>query len=160
MTTRKLRLPSRFGVPVPPRYSAKSSISDTKPSCGVGLLWYVARGEWRRLGIALGTTAALAGLAFVIAPDLWPKWITYVLDTGVSPNVGTAAWIAVPLLIRLAAAILLVLWGARTNRAWTVPIASMLALPPETVKKQSSRSLTRLRNLLQDERVSLFADQD
>ena len=101
----------------------------TKPSCGVGLLWYVARGEWRRLGIALGTTAALAGLAFVIAPDLWPKWITYVLDTGVSPNVGTAAWIAIPLLIRSAAAILLVLWGARTNRAWTVPIASMLALP-------------------------------
>jgi hypothetical protein len=101
----------------------------TKPSCGVGLLWFVARGEWRRLGIALATTAAAAALAFVLAPDLWPKWVAYVLDTGVSPNVGTASWVPVPLLIRLPAAVVLVLWGARTNRSWTVPTASMLALP-------------------------------
>jgi RNA polymerase sigma-70 factor (sigma-E family) len=38
--------------------------------------------------------------------------------------------------------------------------ASMLDLSAETVKKQSSRSLTRLRNLLQDEQLILFADQD
>jgi hypothetical protein len=101
----------------------------TKPSCGVGLLWYLARGEWRRLFTALGVTAAVAALASVLAPDLWPKWFGYVLSTGVSPNVGTAAWIPIPLLIRLPAAILLVLWGARTNRPWTVPTASMLALP-------------------------------
>jgi hypothetical protein len=101
----------------------------TKPTCGVGLLWFVARGEWRRLAVALATTAALAGISAVIAPDLWPKWIAYVLDTGVSPNVGTASWIAVPLLVRLPAAALLVIWGARTNRAWTLPTASMLALP-------------------------------
>ena len=30
----------------------------TKPSCGVGLLWYVARGEWRRLAVAVGVTGA------------------------------------------------------------------------------------------------------
>lgn len=101
----------------------------TKPSCGVGLLWYLARGEWRRLFTALGVTAALAALALVLAPDLWSKWITYLMDTGVAPNVGTAAWIPIPLLIRLPAAVLLVLWGARTNRPWTVPTASMLALP-------------------------------
>ncbi|TME10345.1 MAG: DUF2029 domain-containing protein [Chloroflexi bacterium] len=101
----------------------------TKPTCGVGLLWFVARGEWRRLATALATTAVLAGLSAVIAPDLWPKWIAYVLDTGVSPNVGTAYWIALPLLIRLPAAALLVIWGARTNRPWTLPTASMLALP-------------------------------
>lgn len=101
----------------------------TKPSCGVGLLWYLARGEWRRLFTALGVTAALAALALVLAPELWSKWITYLIDTGVAPNVGTAAWIPIPLLIRLPAAVLLVLWGARTNRPWTVPTASMLALP-------------------------------
>jgi glycosyl transferase family 87 len=101
----------------------------TKPTCGVGLLWFVARGEWRRLAIALGTTAVLAGLSALIAPDLWPKWIAYVLDTGVSPNVGTASWISVPLLVRLSTAALLVIWGARTDRPWTLPTASMLALP-------------------------------
>ena len=101
----------------------------TKPSCGVGLLWFLVRGEWRRLFVALGTTAALAALAFIVAPDLWPKWIAYVLETGVSPNVGTAAWVPIPLVIRLPAAVVLVIWGARTNRPWTVPTASMLALP-------------------------------
>ena len=101
----------------------------TKPSCGVGLLWYVARGEWRRLLLALGTTAAFAASTLILAPDLWPKWIDYVLGTGLSPNVGTAAWIPIPFVVRLPAAVLLVLWGARTDRPWTVPTASMLALP-------------------------------
>ena len=37
--------------------------------------------------------------------------------------------------------------------------ADLLDLPIATVKQQSSRSLARLRLLLQDERVTLFADQ-
>ena len=101
----------------------------TKPTCGLGLLWFVARGEWRRLAIALATTVAVAGIAAVVAPDLWPKWIDYVLGTGLSPDVGAAWWIPLPLLIRLPAAALLVIWGARTNRPWTLPTAAMLALP-------------------------------
>ena len=101
----------------------------TKPSVGLGLLWYLVRGEWRKLAMALGATVLLAALAFVIAPDLWAKWIDYVLATGVSPNVGSAYWVPIPLLIRLPAAALLVIWGARTNRPWTLPTASMLALP-------------------------------
>jgi RNA polymerase sigma-70 factor (sigma-E family) len=38
--------------------------------------------------------------------------------------------------------------------------ADLLELPVATVKTQSSRSLAKLRTLLQDERVALFADQD
>ena len=101
----------------------------TKPTCGVGLLWFVVRGEWRRLAIAIGTTAAIVVASAIIAPGLWPAWIDYVLQTGVSPNVGNAAWVPIPLLIRLPIAIVVVVWGARTDRPWTVPIASMLALP-------------------------------
>ena len=101
----------------------------TKPTCGVGLLWYLVRGEWRRLAAALGVTAAIAALSFAVAPTLWPKWIDYVLETGVAPDVGTAFWVPIPLLIRLPAAALLVIWGARTDRPWTLPTASMLALP-------------------------------
>jgi hypothetical protein len=101
----------------------------TKPSCGVGLLWYVARGEWRRLINALAVTALAAALAAVLAPDLWPKWIAYILDTGVSPPTGSAYVVALPLLVRLPAAVALVIWGARTNRAWTLPTAAMLGLP-------------------------------
>jgi hypothetical protein len=101
----------------------------TKPTCGVGLLWFVARGEWRRLATAFAVTVLVAALTAIIAPDLWPKWVAYVLDTGVSPNVGTAYWVPLPLLVRLPAAALLVVWGARTDRRWTLPTAAMLALP-------------------------------
>lgn len=101
----------------------------TKPSCGVGLLWFVARGEWRRLATALAVTALAAALALILTPDLWPKWIAYILDTGVSPPTGNAYVAPLPLLLRLPAAILLVIWGARTNRPWTLPTAAMLGLP-------------------------------
>jgi hypothetical protein len=101
----------------------------TKPSVGVGLLWFVVRREWSKLIVALGVTAALAALAFVIAPSLWPAWIDYLVGTGIAPNTGTAYVVPIPLLIRLPAAVLLVIWGARTNRPWTLPTASMLALP-------------------------------
>lgn len=101
----------------------------TKPTCGLGLLWFVARGEWRRLALALAVTVAVAGVSAVVAPDLWSKWIAYVLGTGLSPDVGAAYWVPLPLLIRLPAAALLVIWGARTNRPWTLPTSAMLALP-------------------------------
>jgi hypothetical protein len=74
-------------------------------------------------------TAILAAVAYVIAPNLWREWIDYVLATGVSPNVGSASWVPIPLLIRLPAAALVVVWGARTNRPWTLPTAAMLGLP-------------------------------
>lgn len=101
----------------------------TKPTAGVGLLWFVARGEWRKLAIAVGVTGAFAALAHVLAPGLWPLWIDYVLATGVSPDVGSAHSVPMPLLVRLPAAALLVVWGARTNRPWTLPTAAMLGLP-------------------------------
>ncbi|MBI2781855.1 MAG: DUF2029 domain-containing protein [Chloroflexi bacterium] len=101
----------------------------TKPSVGVGLLWYVARGEWRRLSIAIGVTATIAAAAFMIAPNMWSQWLDYVLSTGLSPDVGRAYWVPIPLLIRLPVAALVVIWGARTNRPWTLPIAAMLGLP-------------------------------
>ncbi len=101
----------------------------TKPTCGVALLWFAARGEWRRLAVAIGVTAAIAGLTAILAPTLWPKWVDYVLATGVAPNVGSASWVPLPLLLRLPAAAILVIWGARTDRPWTLPTAAMLALP-------------------------------
>lgn len=101
----------------------------TKPTAGVGLLWYVVRREWGKLAVALGVTAAIAAVPLLIAPGLWPAWIAYVLETGVSPELGTAYFVPVPLLIRLPVAALVVIWGARTNRAWTLPTAAMLGLP-------------------------------
>jgi hypothetical protein len=42
---------------------------------------------------------------------------------------GTWAAVPIPFIARLPFAIAIVVWGARTNRRWTVPVAGMLALP-------------------------------
>ena len=99
----------------------------TKPSCGVGLLWFVVRREWRQLGIALGSTAVIVCVSLLIAPQMWQEWISY-LVTNASGTPG-GAWVPVPVWLRVAAAVVIVVWGARTDRAWTVPIASAIALP-------------------------------
>jgi hypothetical protein len=99
----------------------------TKATSGVGLLWFVVRREWRQLAIAVGATAAIAAVSFVIAPSLWFEWIRFVsADLAGTPG-GTS--VSVPLWIRLIAAAAIVIWGARTNRQWTVAVAATVALP-------------------------------
>jgi hypothetical protein len=99
----------------------------TKITPGIGLLWFAVRGEWRSLAIALGATAAIAAVSYVTIPDAWPRWFEVIVAN--AGKGGTWASVPIPLLIRLPAAIALVVWGARTDRRWTVPVASMLALP-------------------------------
>ena len=100
----------------------------TKPTLGIGLAWYAARGEWRKLAVAAGLTAALAGASFALTPQLWLDWTARLLSN-VTPVVPDNATIPVPLLARLPVATALVVWGARTDRYWTLPVAACLALP-------------------------------
>jgi hypothetical protein len=93
----------------------------TKVTPGIGLLWFVARREWRNLAIALGATALVVGVSFAIAPGLWFDWPRSILEVQGRPApLITAA--------RVLGAALLVIWGARTNRPWTVIVAGTLAL--------------------------------
>jgi len=101
----------------------------TKVTPGVGLLWFVVRGEWRNLAIALGATAAVVAVSFKIAPQAWFDWADVLYRTATSGRSGTWASIPIPLLVRLPFAIALVVWGARTDRRWTVLVAALLALP-------------------------------
>ena len=101
--------------------AAWSFVLLTKVTPGIGLLWFVARREWRNLTIALGATALIVGISFVIAPGLWLEWPRSILAVQGRPApVVTVA--------RVLAAALLVIWGARTNRPWTVIVAGTLAL--------------------------------
>lgn len=98
-----------------------------KSTSGIGLLWFVVRREWRQLGIALGATAALAAASFLIAPSLWSEWITFVSrDLGGTTSQSS---VLVPLWLRLIVAAAVVIWGARTDRRWTVAVATAIALP-------------------------------
>jgi hypothetical protein len=99
----------------------------TKITPGIGLLWFVVRGEWRSLAIASGATGAIVAVSALVMPGAWLDWVQ-VLAASVGTD-GTWASVPIPLVVRMPVAILLVVWGARTDRRWTVPVASMLALP-------------------------------
>ena len=99
----------------------------TKITPGIGLLWFVVRGEWRQLFIALGATALIVAVSFATMPDAWVEWVGVL--SRVAGRDGTWAAVPIPFVIRLPFAVALVVWGARTNRRWTVPVAGMLALP-------------------------------
>ena len=101
----------------------------TKITPGIGLIWFAVRREWRSLAIALGATAVVALISFAILPDQWRTWIDVVIRNVAAGKSGTWASVPIPLWIRLPIAVALVVWGARTDRRWTVPVASMLALP-------------------------------
>ena len=101
----------------------------TKITPGIGLLWFAVRREWRSLAIALGATAAIALVSFVLLPDQWRAWIDVVIRNVAAGKSGTWASVPISLWIRLPFAVALVVWGARTDRRWTVPVAAMLALP-------------------------------
>jgi len=101
----------------------------TKVTPGIGLLWFLVRREWRALGMALLATAGLGAVSVAIDGRLWLDWVSRSLvptATGAPLNQFS---VPIPLPARLVAAGALVIWGARTDRTWTVPAAATLALP-------------------------------
>jgi hypothetical protein len=110
------------------RYPAAwSFVLLTKVTPGIGLLWFAARREWRQLAIAIGATALICAATFVLMPAQWLGWLAMLRETaGTSPP-----WPAlpVPLLVRLPLAALIVLWGARRDARWTVPVAAAISVP-------------------------------
>src|ERR1035437_10244404 len=93
----------------------------TKVVSGIGLGWYVLRGEWRPLVLSLATAAAAAAFSFIFSPNQWLQWVDWTIK-----NAGTPSPIVlepIPFSVRLPMSLAILIWGARTNRAWVVPIA-------------------------------------
>ncbi len=99
----------------------------TKVSPGIGLLWFAVRGEWRSLGLAVGGTAVVIAASSLLMPGAWLEWVD-VLARNAGRD-GTWAAVPIPLWARLPIAAAVVVWGARTDHRWSVPVAAMLALP-------------------------------
>jgi hypothetical protein len=100
----------------------------TKVTTAVGWWWYVARGEWRKAAVAAVVSVAIIGISVVTVPDLWVQFAGFVARNFTMANPPQTAFF-VPIGIRLPTALALVVWGARTNRRWTVPVAVGWALP-------------------------------
>ena len=105
----------------------------TKVTPGVGLLWFLARREWRTLAIAIGFTAAIVAVSLVLDRSAWEGWIAILrgdLAGAGQASFETVGWyLAVPLLPRLVVAAILTIAAALTDRRWLVPVAVTIALP-------------------------------
>ena len=105
----------------------------TKVTPGIGLLWFLVRREWKALAIALGVTAGIVAVSFVLDPSAWEQWIAILrgdLAGAGQGSIDTPGWyVAVPLLPRLVVAAIIAIAAALTDRRWLLPVAVVIALP-------------------------------
>jgi hypothetical protein len=98
----------------------------SKVTPGIGLLWFAVRREWRQMALAIAVTGLIAAASFLWKPGDWFAWIAFLLSA-TPPQYDDVLPVALP--IRLALAAALIIWGARTDRPWVVPIAVGLSIP-------------------------------
>lgn len=98
----------------------------TKVTPGIGLAWFAFRREWRSLALALLATGTITAISFVAAPDLWTGWFAMLADNADSTR---PSLFQIPVLPRLAAALVVLSVGAWRGRPAVVPVAALLALP-------------------------------
>lgn len=97
----------------------------TKVTPAIGLVWFAARAEWRSLAIAAIVTLLLAAPSLIFAPGAWVDWFG-LLTANAGASSGQQP---VPLGIRALVALAVIVWGARTDRARTVPIGVAIVAP-------------------------------
>jgi hypothetical protein len=101
----------------------------TKMTPGIGVLWFAFRREWRSLAIALGATAAVTAVSFALNPAWWSEFRDAMSVQASGAIDVPAAAIQVSLPVRLVLAVVILAFGARTDRAWLVPVAATIAAP-------------------------------
>jgi hypothetical protein len=94
----------------------------TKPTAAVGLLFPLLRGDWRAVALPVGIAGFVALGSWLVRPDLWTGYATMLSDAVGIPLI-------IPLAYRLPVAVAVVIWGALTNRRWTVAVGAAIALP-------------------------------
>lgn len=99
----------------------------TKVTPGIGLLWFLARREWRSLVIGLGVSAAIALVSFAFSSAVWLEWFGLLVAN--ADETARISVLPLPLWVRVLAAAVLIWFAARTDRAWLLPIGVMVALP-------------------------------
>jgi hypothetical protein len=92
----------------------------TKITPGVGSLWLLFRGDWRRFAIAVGTTLAIVAVSYLVNPVAWQEWFGFLTS-----STGVAEWLP----LRLVGAVALCLIGARKGWGWPVAVAMWIAIP-------------------------------
>ena len=109
-----LRWPAMWSIPIM-----------LKVTPGIGLLWFVARREWRALVVASVTTGLIVLVSVALTPTLWVDWArALVASSEIHPELPLVP----PWPVRIALASAMIWIGARRDWAWVVPVAVLLSL--------------------------------
>ncbi|MFI7482207.1 glycosyltransferase 87 family protein [Kocuria sp. M1R5S2] len=96
----------------------------TKITTGAGFLWFVVRGEWRRVLQGIGGISLIVGVSYLFEPASWHAWVQFLLtNRGGTPH-GAAVFAAQILL-----AVVLIVVGARKDQPWLLAPALVLGMP-------------------------------
>jgi hypothetical protein len=109
----------------------------------VGVLWFAARGEWRKVALACGTTLAVVAVSFALGPHLWFEWFRFLTTHGGDRGVSYP--------VRVLLAVGVTIFAARKDRPWLLAIACWLAMPLGGLGPQSGIVLVALVRLLDRE---------
>ncbi len=93
----------------------------TKVAPAVVGLWFVVRRQWRGALYAAGITALIVAISIATAPSEWLAWANFLLHSAGQRGVTST--------LRFVAAIGMVVWAARTGRAWLLAPAMLLSCP-------------------------------
>ena len=86
-----------------------------------GWWWHVLRGEWRKAAIGAAATVLVVAVSFALSPGAWFDYLDFAARNFTAANPPIPI-LPIPLGFRLATSVPLLIWGARTNRPWTVPV--------------------------------------
>lgn len=101
----------------------------TKITPCLGPVWFIARGEWKKLLSSLLTIAVVAAISAAVAPNLWQEWFRFLAShlTASAGPIGSPYM--PPPIVRIPLGIALVAWGARRNKPWSIPVGMVLCSP-------------------------------
>lgn len=88
----------------------------------VGLAWFAARREWRKLATALAWTAGIIAVSVIFTPVPWWQWFHFLAR---HRGAGDNAWA----LIHFIGAVVVFVIAVRTDRTWLLAPAMVLASP-------------------------------
>lgn len=92
----------------------------TKITAGVGLVWFLARHDYRAAVTAAAVTAAVMAVSYAADPQAWVAWFAFL-----AREAGDSGWMPA----RVLAAVVFTVVCARRGRTWGVPVAVVLAAP-------------------------------
>jgi hypothetical protein len=99
----------------------------TKVTAATGVVWFAARGEWRRLTSAVLAAGLVTAISVAISPALWLSWLRLLEGGGAAGRAAGA--VETPLSIRLPVALLLAIVAARKGRVWLLALSMALGSP-------------------------------